>query len=84
MVHTKRMYFKGVVIISLSKLSKIIIIFVVSYNLKPELILPFEENKEKFGKAKKLRSFNDGMWEIQNEPSIVTTSQNVVNDVSKK
>ena len=45
--------------------------FRFSYCLKSDLIIPFEENKETHGKPKKIRGFNDGMWEIENDPNMV-------------
>lgn len=52
-----------------------------TYNLKPNLILPFEENKDKLGASKKSRGFNDGMLEIQNEPNIVSLKNDqILND----
>ncbi|XP_068223821.1 hepatoma-derived growth factor-related protein 2-like isoform X6 [Palaemon carinicauda] len=44
--------------------------------LKPDDIFPYEENSEKLGKPQKRKGFNEGMWQIVNnpnfDPSIIT------------
>ncbi|XP_056334220.1 hepatoma-derived growth factor-related protein 3 [Danio aesculapii] len=52
--------------------------------LGPKDLLPYKDYKDKFGKSNKRKGFNEGLWEIENNPGVKFTGFQVMQQSSSE
>lgn len=61
-----------------TNLFKTLFFLSISAFLGPKDIFPYQPNKEKYAKPNKRKGFNEGLWEIENNPKVELTAPKVL------